>query len=86
MKNILIATIISLLALLSIPVKQNTVILEVNNPYSMEVRLEVKCDHDWTLNRFRFHRFISVGANQGTTIAVPNNLKRCQIWPKVIWW
>jgi len=65
--------------------KANTIRITAFNPYRLDVRLEVKCDHDWKTNRFVFHKFIDVPGKQDTVIYVPNNMKDCQIWPKIIW-
>lgn len=61
----------------------NTIRITAYNPYRLSVRLEVKCDHDWKTNRFTFHRFIDVPGKQNTIIQVPNNMRDCQIWPKI---
>lgn len=59
--------------------------ITVHNPYYFSTRLEVKCDHDYKKRRFRYHRFITVYGKHNTIIRMPNNMKRCQIWPKVQW-
>ena len=61
----------------------NTIRITAYNPYRLSVRLEVKCDHDWKTNRFLFHKFIDVPGKQDTVIQVPNNMRDCQIWPKI---
>jgi hypothetical protein len=61
------------------------VMIQTANPYRFDVRLEVKCDWEWQKGAYRFHQFIVVPAKRQTLIKVPNNLKLCEIWPKVIW-
>lgn len=62
----------------------NVVTIQTANPYRFDVRLEVKCDWDGQ-SRYRFHQFIVVPGKRQTLIRVPNSLKFCEIWPKVIW-
>jgi hypothetical protein len=57
----------------------------VYNSYSLSLRLEVKCDHDWKTKRFLFHKFVVVKGKKKTTIIIPNNMRKCQVWPKIIW-
>lgn len=65
--------------------RAGTVVIQTANPYSFDVRLEVKCDWEWQARRYKFHQFIVVPGKQQTLIKVPNNLKFCEIWPKVLW-
>lgn len=60
------------------------VTIQAANPYSFDVRLEVKCDWEWQRGRYRFHQFIVVPGKKSTMISVPNSLRFCEIWPKVI--
>lgn len=62
----------------------NTVKLETYNPYNLDVALEVKCDH--RLNRWTYHKKFTVKGKSRFSLLVPNNLRNCQIWPKIIWW
>lgn len=62
----------------------NVVTIQTANPYRFDVRLEVKCDWDGQ-SRYRFHQFITVPGKRQMLIKVPNSLKFCEIWPKVIW-
>ena len=63
--------------------KADIIKITTYNPYRIGARLEVKCDHDWKTNRFVFHKFIDVPGKQNTVIRVPNNMRDCQIWPKI---
>jgi len=56
------------------------------NPYSLDVELEVKCDHDFKTGKFLYYRKIVVPGKASKTIRVPASLKKCQIWPKISWW
>jgi hypothetical protein len=65
--------------------KTGVVTIQTANPYSFDVRLEVKCDWEWQKGKYRFHQFITVPGKKQMLIRVPNSLKLCEIWPKVIW-
>lgn len=64
---------------------QDVVVIQAANPYSFDVRLEVKCDYEWQKNQYRFYRIIVVPGKRNTQVSVPNSLKFCEIWPKVLW-
>jgi hypothetical protein len=64
--------------------RAEVVTIQTANPYRFSVRLEVKCDWDWQKGRYRFHQFIVVPGKQQTQIKVPNNLRFCEIWPKIL--
>ena len=56
--------------------------LEINNPYSsVSLKLEVKCDHDYKLNKYRFHKIFVIRRGGDMTLYTPSNLKKCEIWP-----
>lgn len=57
--------------------------LEVNNPYSLQVNVEIKCDWDPDIEEWMFHRFIQVPGKKMTVVSIPNKLKNCQLWPKI---
>lgn len=59
--------------------------IEVNNPYRLQVELEVKCDWDRDLEDFKYHKFLSIPGKRSIVIKVPSNLRKCQIWPKIRW-
>jgi len=65
--------------------KTPVVTIQTANTYRFDVRLEVKCDWDWRSGQYRFHQFIVVPGKKKTVIRVPNNLKFCEIWPKLLW-
>lgn len=64
---------------------QRAIELTMWNPYGFSVRAEVKCDHDYRINAFRFHKWILVRAKQNTVLEVPSDVRRCEVWPKVVW-
>jgi hypothetical protein len=72
-------------AFLAAQQKENVVKIEVNNPYSLTIQLEVKCDYLPKRNNFQYHTFIVVPGKKQTILKVPNHLKKCQIWPKIRW-
>jgi hypothetical protein len=51
------------------------------NPYSIRAQIELKCN--WRIDRFMFHKFIEIPGKHNTIIYVPNNMRDCQIWPKI---
>lgn len=65
--------------------KESVVKIEVNNPYSLTIQLEVKCDYSSKTDRFQYHTFIVVPGKKQTILKVPNHLKKCQIWPRIRW-
>lgn len=65
--------------------KAGVVTIKIANPYRFDIRLEVKCDWEWQKGKYRLHQFITVLGKRQTMIFVPNYLKSCEIWPKVIW-
>ena len=62
---------------------QNYVRITTFNPYSMTVKLEIKCDWDADVEEFKYHKFITIEGKKSTDIIVPNTFKNCQIWSKV---
>jgi len=68
-----------------VPPQANVMTIQVTIPYSIGVRLEVKCDWEWQKNAYKFHKFILVPSKQPTTIRIPNYLKSCEAWPKLDW-
>ena len=64
----------------------NTVKLETYNPYNLDVSLEVKCNHNHYLKKWDYYKKFTVKGKSKFSLVVPNNLKTCQIWPKIIWW
>jgi len=63
----------------------STVLIQAFNPYRIDVSLEIKCDHDWLKGRYRFHQFVAVPGKGRADIVAPNNMARCEIWPKIKW-
>ena len=57
--------------------------IEVHNVYSLDVRVELKCDYNNNTKQFDLHRFYQIPGKKVIIISVPNKYKRCQIWPKV---
>ena len=61
-----------------------TVRITTFNPYTFSARLELKCDWDGRKGAYGFHRFITVRGKGATLVDVPNNMKSCEIWPKIL--
>jgi len=66
--------------------QSGTVVIQTANPYTINVDLEVKCDWEWRKGKYLFHKFITVPGKRKVLINVPNNLKFCEIWPKISIW
>lgn len=59
--------------------------VDLNNPYNVDVELEVKCDWNDEKKDFDFRRVIVVESKSSTTILFPRYYKHCQIWPSHSW-
>lgn len=57
--------------------------IEVHNVYSLNVRIELKCDYNNNTKQFDLHRFYEIPGKKVAVITVPNRYKKCQIWPKL---
>lgn len=56
--------------------------LKIFNPYSsVSLRLEVKCDHNYKTNKYKFHKIFAVNRGENMTLYTPTDLKKCEIWP-----
>ena len=84
MKYLIILAIILLFIGVSFG-SDNSTKLVIYNPYSLGVKVEIKCDYNYKTKKFEFHKFMKVPGKKNTIISVPKNLNRCQIWPKIIW-
>ena len=65
--------------------EKQVVRIETHNPYSLTVKLEVKCDYDWKTKNYKYYENVLIKGKKDVTLLVPNSLKRCEIWPKIIW-
>jgi hypothetical protein len=57
--------------------------LQVSNPYSMDVEMEVKCDWDHTKQKFKFQKKFQFPSKSVTWVTIPRGSYRCQLWPRV---
>jgi len=57
--------------------------LEINNSYSYDVTILVKCDWNSKKQNFDYKNNFLLLGNSTKTIHVPNNLKNCRIWAKI---
>lgn len=85
-----ICLMIGLLIIVTTPVfgenaKSNTTSISAFNSYRISVQLEVKCDWDQRVNRFTFHKFFVIPGRSNVTIIVPNSMKKCECWSKILW-
>jgi hypothetical protein len=55
--------------------------IQINNPFRISMSLEVKCDHNWKLNKYNYYQVINIPKKSNTVIAVPASMKYCEIWP-----
>jgi hypothetical protein len=77
--------IIFISSLISYGYQTNQAVITVNNPYRLIVHLEIKCDWSNKINDFIYKRNIVVKGNSSNKIYIRNDLKDCQVWPKVRW-
>lgn len=59
-------------------------IIKIHNPYSFDVRLEVKCDWNRQISKFDFYRKFVLPGKGAYVLVIPKQHSRCQIWPKVL--
>jgi hypothetical protein len=70
---------------LTVPsLQSNNVIIHTYNPYTFRVRVELKCDIIPGTNRYKFYQNYFIPGDSKVEIAVPSNLRVCEIWPKVL--
>ena len=60
--------------------------ITIFNPYSISAEMEVKCDYNWKVKKFQYYKKFVIKGKKNLTISVPNYLKQCQIWPKILLW
>lgn len=55
--------------------------LSIHNPFSISVKLIVKCDHNYKTRKYKFYKTIIMNRNSRIYMNFPSDLKRCEIWP-----
>jgi hypothetical protein len=60
------------------------IIVKVYNPYRVKIQLQVKCDYDNKIKRFKYNKTKTITKRGNTKFILPDNIKRCQVWPKVL--
>lgn len=65
--------------------KPNQVQIIANNPYSLRVQLEVKCDWNGKERKYSYYKKIEINGKSKTILLVPGHMKKCEIWPKIKW-
>jgi hypothetical protein len=63
---------------------KNTVSLQVSNPYKFDAEIEVKCD--WDGKEYLFYRKLFFRGKEVTTIVMPSNIRKCEMWPHINLW
>lgn len=53
------------------------------NPYSFDVKLELKCDWNNKSKKFDLHEKYLLKSRNNKIIILPGYYKKCEIWPKV---
>jgi hypothetical protein len=90
LNKLLLLFLISNILLFSISInadKQNTIILTVNNSFSIGTEIEVKCDWMWQEKQYKYYNVFTVKGHSNEKIKVPSNMKQCEVWVlKVIYW
>lgn len=62
----------------------NTVEIALSNPYRFDVNVLIKCDWNAERKAFGYETYFLAKHDRITTVHLPNNPKRCQIYPKVL--
>jgi len=61
--------------------------LTIYNPFFIGVELEVKCDWDTKYNNnYKYYNIVTVPKRKNIELNVPNNMKRCEVWPLHLDW
>ena len=55
----------------------------VSNPYSLTVKLEVKCSWNEEKNTYDYVRLFTIPGKSKILMKVPRTYEHCQIWPKI---
>ena len=53
--------------------------LKIYNPYSVSVKMLVKCDY--YKNKYKFLKTYKLKKKSNITIKIPLNMKKCEVWP-----
>lgn len=75
-KKILI--IVILLTLLSFGFSSNHTTIKIKNPFSISVKMLIKCDYDG--KRYRINRVLKLNKKKGLILKIPQ-VRNCEIYP-----
>ena len=78
--KVLVVLFILLLSSFCFAAPKTTEIM-VFNPFGITVLSEIKCDHDYKTNKYKFYRLIELKKRSNILVIVPNAMKRCELWP-----
>ncbi len=56
-------------------------VLDIRNPFSIELLLEVKCDVIPGTSKYRYYNKFVVPGKRKFVLRVPSNLRYCECWP-----
>ena len=59
--------------------------LQISNPYSLALELEVKCDWQSDRAKYKYYRKVYIPRKTVTNLSFPNHLKTCELWPRIDW-
>jgi hypothetical protein len=59
------------------------VTIQAFNPVWFTISMEIKCDHDYLTNKYKFYKIITIPGKSAITIRVPASMKNCEIWSKI---
>jgi hypothetical protein len=63
---------------------ENVVEIHAYDPYRWDVYILVKCDWDNKTQNYRFLKRYIIPGKGKAIIRVPNNLRHCECWPKIV--
>ena len=63
--------------------QESAIVIQISNPYSFNVEVEVKCDWVNEKHEFDFHRKLVFMAGQVTRVEIPKTQRNCELWPYV---
>jgi hypothetical protein len=59
--------------------------LQISNPYTLALELEVKCDWQPDREKYKYYRKIYIPRKTITNLSFPHHLKTCELWPRIDW-
>lgn len=62
---------------------QDQLLIMINNPYSVKVKFELKCDYDNKAKKYKLYKKYLLPKKSRLIIDIPRGSRRCQVWPQV---